>query len=152
MEIEVKTFIGCETEFAKALSIRQRVFVIEQKVPAELERDEFDTQAMHVLLLADAVPVGTGRWFADPEKPHVARLGRVAVLKEYRGLRFGQVIIARLLEEIKKRQQFSQVLIHAQSAVVDLYARFGFKRVGEQFFEAGIAHYEMVYQLQPNAA
>lgn len=148
MEIEFRVFAGCGAEFASAMEIRTKVFVVEQRVPAELERDEFDELATHVLLLADGEAVATGRIFADPLAADTARLGRVAVLKEYRGLKFGQVIIARLLEEIRKRQQFNRVLIHAQSAVVDFYARFGFKKLGDEFFEAGIAHYEMIYQLK----
>ncbi len=148
MDIEIRSFMGCDGDFALALAIRQKVFVVEQQVPEDLEQDEFDETATHVLLLADGLPVGTGRVFADPERNDTARLGRVAVLREYRGLRLGQVLIARLLEEIKKLGSFKRVLIHAQTGVVELYARFGFERVGEEFYEAGIAHYEMIYQIK----
>ncbi|MBU1109910.1 MAG: GNAT family N-acetyltransferase [Candidatus Riflebacteria bacterium] len=148
MDIELRTVAGSGKDFALALDIRQKVFVVEQLVPVEIEHDEFDESATHVLLLADGVPVGTGRIFADPYHADTARLGRVAVLKEYRGLKFGQVLIARLLEEIKNRQQFRCVLIHAQAAVVELYVRFGFEKIGAEFYEAGIAHYEMVYRLK----
>jgi len=148
MDIDIRTFDGIAADFALAMEIRQKVFVIEQKVPEDLEHDEFDEKATHVLLLADGKPVGTGRVFADPERTDTARLGRVAVLREYRGLRLGQVLIATLLEEIKKSGRFRRVLIHAQSSVVELYARFGFEKVGEEFYEAGIAHYEMIYLIK----
>jgi len=58
------------------------------------------------------------------------------------------VLIATLLEETKKSGRFNRVLIHAQTNVVELYARFGFEKVGEEFYEAGIAHYEMIYQMK----
>jgi predicted GNAT family N-acyltransferase len=148
MDIDIRTFAGSAPDFALAMAVRKKVFVVEQRVPEELEHDEFDEKATHVLLLADGLPVGTGRVFSDPERSDTARLGRVAVLREYRGLRLGQVLIARLLDEIKKSDRFSRVLIHAQTAVVDLYVRFGFERVGEEFYEAGIAHYEMIYQIK----
>mgnify|MGYP001014803731 FL=1 len=148
MDIDIRTIAGSAPDFALAMEIRQKVFVIEQKVPEDLEHDEFDEKATHVLLLADGKPVGTGRVFADPERTDTARLGRVAVLREYRGLRLGQVLIATLLEEIKKSGRFRRVLIHAQSSVVELYARFGFEKVGEEFYEAGIAHYEMIYLIK----
>ncbi len=145
MDTEIRTFGGYSKDFALAMEVRQKVFVIEQKVPAELERDEFDEQATHLILLAAGLPVGTGRFFADLKHAGTARLGRVAVLKECRGLRLGQVIVARLLEEIKNSGKFNRVLIHAQIAVVGFYARFGFKKVGEEFVEAGINHCEMIY-------
>ncbi|NLF95242.1 MAG: GNAT family N-acetyltransferase [Candidatus Riflebacteria bacterium] len=148
MDIEIRTFNGKSPDFALAMEIRQKVFVVEQHVPENLEHDEFDEQAMHVLLLADGLPVGTGRFFADPQRDETARLGRVAVLREYRGLRLGQVLIATLLDEIKKSGRFCRVLIHAQTAVVELYARFGFEKIGEEFYEAGIAHYEMIYLIK----
>ena len=148
MDIDIRTIAGSAPDFALAMEIRQKVFVIEQKVPEDREHDEFDEKATHVLLLADGKPVGTGRVFADPERTDTARLGRVAVLREYRGLRLGQVLIATLLEEIKKSGRFRRVLIHAQSSVVELYARFCFEKVGEEFYEAGIAHYEMIYLIK----
>lgn len=145
LDIEIITFNGHSKDFALAMEVRQKVFVLEQNVPVELEHDEFDEQATHVLLLADAQPVGTGRFFADLQQANTARLGRVAVLREYRELGFGQALLARLLAEIKNSRKFNRVLIHAQIAVVDLYARFGFEKRGKDFMEAGIAHCEMIY-------
>jgi len=147
MDIEMRIFKGKSDDFASALAIRQRVFVEEQKVPIEIEQDEFDSVATHVLLLADGVAVGTGRLFADPVQQNMAKLGRVALLPEYRGLHLGQVIIAQLMEEIKKTGMFRKVSIHAQVSAVGLYGRFGFVRVGEEFLEAGIRHVEMVRDL-----
>jgi hypothetical protein len=46
---------------AEAGPIRFEVFVEEQKVPAEMELDEFDALSCHALALADGQPVGTGR-------------------------------------------------------------------------------------------
>ena len=61
-------------------AIRETVFVREQDVPAELERDALDPQCAHVLARAlDGTPIGTGR--LTPER----RIGRMAVLPEWRG-------------------------------------------------------------------
>ena len=58
-------------------AIRETVFVQEQDVPAELERDALDPQCAHVLARAlDGTPIGTGR--LTPEH----RIGRMAVLPE----------------------------------------------------------------------
>lgn len=145
MQFEIAVFSGLGLQFAEALSIRTRVFVEEQNVPIELERDSFDAVADHVLVSCDGRWVGTGRVFPDPELAETARLGRVAVLKEYRGLGLGKLVIEELLRIVGKNTSYRQVVIHAQKAVVDLYAGLGFRPVGAEFVEAGIVHQEMVF-------
>ena len=76
------------------------------------------------------------------------RLGRVAVLKEFRGLGLGNVIVAELLRQAQSKSGCRQILIHAQRQVEDWYAAMGFVAFGDEFIEAGIVHREMVYVLK----
>ena len=68
-------------------AIRYEVFVDEQNVPEELEIDGLDGEAKHVLAFIDRVPIGTGRILID------GHIGRVAVLKNYRGHGIGKLIM-----------------------------------------------------------
>ena len=62
-------------------AVRERVFVREQKVPVELERDELDPRCLHVLAVDEqGRPIGTGR--LTPEW----QVGRMAVLDAWRGV------------------------------------------------------------------
>lgn len=140
--MQFKVFVGNDSLLEEAYKIRFRVFVDEQSVPAEIEKDEFDLTATHVLLLEDDKAVATGRIFADAEQPSVARLGRVAVLPELRGAGFGRSVCEKLLE-LAREQGFARVMLHAQLQVEGLYQRMGFKRCGNEFVEAGIMHVEM---------
>ncbi len=147
-EIAIASFFGLASEFSQAMQIRTAVFVEEQRVPVELERDEFDAVATHVLLQIDGKPAGTGRIFPDPKEQATMRLGRVAVLKEFRGLGLGNVIVAELLRQAQSKSGCRQILIHAQRQVEDWYAAMGFVAFGDEFIEAGIVHREMVYVLR----
>ncbi|UZQ86472.1 GNAT family N-acetyltransferase [Thermoclostridium stercorarium] len=69
------------SEFEQAYKIRVEVFVKEQNVPEEIELDEFDKTAVHVVAYRDDEPVGCGRVFMEGD---YARIGRVAVLKKER--------------------------------------------------------------------
>ena len=71
--------------FARCLDIRLRVFVGEQNVPEEEERDSYDETALHFLALWNCEAAGTAR--AILVAPGVVKIGRVAVLAPYR--RFG---------------------------------------------------------------
>ena len=117
-------------------AIRHKVFVGEQNVPVELEIDGLDDEAKHALAFVDGVPIGTGRILSD------GHIGRVAVLKDYRGLGIGKSIMKELIKwaqnmNLEKAWLSSQW--HAHSFYLDL----DFVCVGEIYKEAGIDHIKM---------
>ncbi|GAB4268205.1 MAG: GNAT family N-acetyltransferase [Candidatus Rifleibacteriota bacterium] len=147
--MELRTFLFSKNEerLKKAFKIREEVFIKEQNVPENLEKDQFDSDAIHLVVEADGIPVATGRLFSDPDDSSVARIGRIATLKEYRGRGIAGKVVADLLDCALKKG-FKKVIIHAQSDVEKMYSRFGFERCGKEFLEAGISHIEMVLNLE----
>lgn len=118
-------------------AIRTRVFVEEQRVPEELEWDYEDEHGYHVMALtADGTPIGTGRLLRD------GHIGRMAVLKEWRGKGVGSALLKFLLV-IAYKMGFDEVKLHAQTHAVAFYARHGFMVEGGEFMEAGIPHVVM---------
>lgn len=121
--------------------IRETVFVREQHVPLELERDEFDMRCLHLLAANSAEnPIGTARLLPD------GVIGRMAVLREWRGRNVGSALVLRLLEEARNRQ-IAQVTLSAQRHAIPFYVKFGFQIVGAEFMDAGIPHVEMNLRL-----
>jgi predicted GNAT family N-acyltransferase len=128
-------------DFASALpelrTVRDAVFVQEQRVPADIERDALDPACIHVLARdAAGAPVGTGRLAPD------GRIGRMAVLAGLRGRGIGRAMLLRLLDEARARG-LAEVNLHAQVDAERFYAADGFLPVGERFEEAGIQHQAM---------
>ena len=127
---------------ALALStIRETVFIHEQQVPVELEGDGLDADCLHVLA-ADAAgnPIGTARLLPD------GHIGRMAVLKAWRGRGVGSALLQLLLAEATKLK-LERVVLNAQTYAAGFYAKFGFQAVGEEFRDAGIPHVKMVLPL-----
>ena len=117
-------------------AIRYEVFVDEQNVPEELEIDGLDGKAKHVLGFVDGVPIGTGRILDD------GHIGRVAVLKDYRGFGIGKLIMKELIkwaQDITLKKVWLSSQWHAHSFYLDL----GFVCVGDIYKEAGIDHIKM---------
>ena len=117
-------------------AIRYEVFVDEQNVPEELEIDGLDDKAKHVLTFVDGLPIGTGRILSD------GHIGRVAVLKNYRGLGIGKSIMKELVkcaQDLSLKKVWLSSQWHAHSFYLDL----GFVCVGEVYKEAGIEHIKM---------
>jgi len=127
---------------ALAGPLRTEVFVHEQKVPAEMEWDADDDAALHcVALNRMGMPLATGRLLMHA--PGVARIGRMAVLRQMRGTDLGRRVLQALMEAAQARGD-RQVLLHAQCSAEGFYRRAGFEPHGPQFEEAGIAHITMV--------
>ncbi|MFQ6607387.1 MAG: GNAT family N-acetyltransferase [Fidelibacterota bacterium] len=133
-----------ERELEVAYSIRRAVFIEEQKVPAQMELDNFDKTASHVLAYIRRKAVGTARWRKTGKG---IKLERFAVLKDCRRIGVGQALLEFILEHINSKET---VYLHAQKAVIPFYERFDFQVEGELFSEAGILHRLMIYRRNSN--
>jgi predicted GNAT family N-acyltransferase len=119
---------------AGASAIREAVFVAEQGVPAEIELDEWDAQCEHALACdGSGRALGTGRLLPD------GHIGRMAVLREWRGSGVGGAILEVLIDRARARGM-TRVVLHAQTHAERFYSRFGFAVSGAEFMEAGISH------------
>lgn len=119
---------------AGAEPVRRAVFVDEQKVPAEIELDEFDPVSLHALAFdAEGRVLGTGRLLPD------GHIGRMAVLRQARGIGVGRALLRALMQAARARGD-REVLLSAQTHAIAFYQRFGFVVEGEAYDDAGIAH------------
>lgn len=124
---------------AAAQAVRYEVFVVEQKVPLEMEWDEMDSSSLHAVGYDDSGKVvATGRLLPD------GHIGRMAVVKAERGQGIGSAILRALMDEARKRGD-NAVVLNAQTHAAPFYLRHGFMREGEEFMEAGIPHVQMRY-------
>ena len=126
-------------------AIRHAVFVVEQDVPADVERDGKDVRAVHVL----AEGVGTGRLLLGEDAagknggdPGLAVLGRLAVLGTARGGGHGARLV-RALEDEARRLGLRGVYLEAQVHAIPFYEKLGYTAYGPEFQDAGIAHRAM---------
>lgn len=141
MEDQIKVErVANEADLQQVFAIRRKVFVDEQNCPPELEW-EFEDESVHFLAKFNGAPAGASRW-RKTEKGY--KLERFAVLKEYRGIGIGQGLVAAVLNDLPRDAE--HVYLHAQLDAMPLYAKFGFKKAGEQFEEAGIQHFKMILQ------
>ncbi|MBA1231858.1 GNAT family N-acetyltransferase [Pseudomonas viridiflava] len=120
--------------------IRDAVFIAEQSVPPELEWDSEDMDAVHFLAYEGDYPIGTARLLLDGE------IGRLSVLKDWRGMKVGEALLTMIIAEAEKRGLKKQKL-SAQVQAIAFYERFGFTVVSEEFLEAGLPHVDMIRQV-----
>lgn len=128
-------------ELDAALALREQVFVVEQGVTPEGDRDGRDEEAIQLVVEGDdGTLVGTCRVLVEPDG--VARFGRLAVMASHR--RRG--IAAALLAEAEREARAAgarTMRLHAQTDALKLYENAGYEPRGERFVDEGIEHLTM---------
>ena len=133
-KIRLVAFEGEDEQSIRA--IRESVFVDEQGISAEIDFDGLDATAVHALAYLNDNAVGTGRMLAD------GHIGRIAILKEYRGQKVGSKIVCSFIDEAVKKD-YRRVYLGSQKHANEFYQRLGFTAYGEEFIDAGIVHISM---------
>ncbi len=142
LELRIEA-VAWQTHAPMLVDIRTAVFVREQGVPLELEMDDRDSAATHLLAFApDGTAIATGRLLVD------GHIGRMAVRAKWRHRGVGRRLLDRLVR-IADSRNLPWVFLHAQSAAVGFYEQAGFTREGDIFMDAGIPHQKMLLTLRP---
>ena len=134
--------IDCGTwaDFAEdAQFIREQVFIQEQNIAPEDEWDAQDVIALHFVLYAENQPIATARLLQNNS------IGRVAVLKAYRGKGIGKLLMLNIMQQAQKQHR-AFLKLSAQVYAIPFYAALGFAVQGDEYVDCGIAHVDMYMQ------
>jgi len=133
--------IDYETQLPDLRAVREPVFIQEQNVTPEEEWDDLDRSSFHLIARdTHGRPIGTGR--LTPE----LTIGRMAVLKEWRGKGVGAAILSGLIERAQQLH-YPTLELHSQTHAIGFYEKFGFVAFGDEYEEAGIPHRSMKLSL-----
>ena len=117
--------------------IRETVFIEEQKF--EIEFDDTDDIATHIVMYLDNHPVGCCRLYKQENEYHI---GRIAVLKLYRGKGYGEKILLNA-ERVAKEKGADSISLSAQVRASGFYEKLGYKKHGEIYFDEYCEHIAM---------
>lgn len=142
-------------ERAASWAIREAVFIREQGIAEDVERDGLDDIAWHLVAWEEAsravgtarvLALDTGRLPARPGSGTIAKIGRMAVVREKRRLGVGRILLEAALD-LARRNALERAELSAQEHVVAFYERAEFRVEGEPYLEAGIPHRRMSRKL-----
>lgn len=125
--------------------LREIIFIKEQDVPADRERDIEDDTAEHFLLLIeDNIPIGVGRVVDDNG---IAVIGRVGILKEFRKQGSGFFLMQNIIDYCKNHG-FKKLFLSAQEHALDFYKKLNFEIISERYISASnIPHFKMQLEI-----
>jgi len=122
-------------------AVRRAVFIAEQAIPEDMEWDDFDAVCPHAIAEdANGNAVGCGRLLPD------GHIGRLAVLRGWRGRGVGAALLAHLMDLARSRGH-ARAILEAQTRAMPFYVRHGFAAAGDEYLEAGIPHRTMTRTL-----
>ncbi len=125
MKIKIKAAQDLES-IIESQKIRNEVFVQEQGIPIELDLDGWDDNSYHILAYDNNQVVGVARLALTENNKAV--LARVAVLKEYRGLKIAPKLVKALLTKAENLR-IKKIDIHPHEHLKGFYESFGFKYI-----------------------
>ena len=133
-----------EKEIQDALSIRKAVFVEEQQISQELEFDGLDDECIHFVGYSNSDPISAGRLRILND---TGKVQRICVLKDFRGLDAGKQVMEKI-HQTATDHNLSQLVLNAQETAIPFYEKLGYTISSDYFYEAGIRHAEMKFNLK----
>ncbi len=130
-------------ELNKCIALRFEVFVDEQKVPIEEERDQYDridVNIDHFYVTDESVIIGTIRCLR--KSPDTMKVGRVAVKREFRKCGVGRFMMQGI-EQWMIDQGIKNLILESQDHAIPFYEKCGYTAYGDFFMDAGIPHKSM---------
>lgn len=125
-------------------ALRRKVFIDEQGVPEDIEMDDQDGHALHLLLWQDGEAVGSARVLL---KGGTGKIGRVCVLPDGRGAGYGTALMRAAVDVLRAQPGLSRAKVGAQVQALGFYEKLGFAPQGDVYDEAGIPHQDMIRDL-----
>ena len=121
--------------FGECAKIREEVFVKEKGFNYDLEFDDIDCYAEHVAMYLGTELIGCGRIYEIEDS--VYRIGRVAILKEYRNMGYGMGLL-RELERRAGSHGAKYVTILGILSASDFYRKAGYRQIGGVVFDENV--------------
>lgn len=146
MEWSKKAFSDLSVdELYDILKARVDVFVVEQTCPYP-EIDNYDQQSLHIYLKNEDDLLGYARILPKNSKFQEASIGRVLVVKKYRGKGFAELIMKEAINHIFNEWKEEVIFIQAQHYLSEFYSSLGFKQITDVYLEDNIPHIDMIYK------
>ena len=117
-------------------AVRTPVFIEEQFVTPEFEWDDIDASAVHLLAIYENQPIACLRII------HYQKIGRMAMIKQWRGVGLGAALLRKAISICKERGSKS-IYLSAQMHAIHFYQKAGFKQMSEEYCDVDIPHVDM---------
>lgn len=131
------------------LALRNTVFIVEQQcVYQDIDGADLSGENRHLLATRENKLLAYARLLAPQSAEQPARIGRVIVSGEARGMKLGNQLMEQAVASCRHHWPQHNVFLSAQAHLQDFYGRFGFRAVSGNYLEDNIPHIDMVLSVR----
>lgn len=130
------------TVLYEIMKARQEVFTVEQEILYN-DLDDVDFHAWHTCVWHEGHVVCYARTYCEESGSGVVHIGRVLTAKDFRRQHIATHVMQEAIKVAAEQFNVAEVMVHAQSYIVDFYKSLGFVVCSDEFIEADIPHYAM---------
>lgn len=146
MEWHIKTYQQLtKDELYELLKARVDVFVVEQECPYP-ELDNYDQESIHLFLKENGEVAANVRILPKNSKYPEVSIGRVMVVKEFRGNNFAREIMEKAISFVVEEWKENTIKIQGQLYLKKFYSSLGFRQITESYLEDDIPHIDMIWE------
>ena len=126
---------------------RYEVFACEQKIFSENDFDDIDKDCYHIFKVKYNKIISYARIIPKQFSSYNdASIGRVLVLKEYRGQKIAKEMMDTAISFVENNLNEKYITLSAQEYIKNLYLSCGFEEISDVYDEAGIPHIKMRFK------
>ncbi|WP_338066924.1 GNAT family N-acetyltransferase [Virgibacillus profundi] len=110
------------------------------------ELDNYDQSSMHYFLIINGEIAANVRILPKDLKYPEASIGRVMVVKKFRGNGYARQIMLKAIEYVVQEWNENQIRIQAQVHLAKFYSSLGFMQISNTYLEDEIPHIDMIWE------
>jgi len=122
--------------------VQLRSLILRQPLGLSFSQEELDREVNDILIAAFDEEVMLGCCILSKLDTQTMRLRQMAVNNNLQGKGIGASIMS-FTESIASDKGYRKIMMHARDTAIGFYEKFGYKVVGNQFFEVNLPHYIM---------
>ncbi len=116
--------------------------ILRAPIGLEFPIDELEIEAEHFHLACYANDQLAGCLVLVPISDEVVKMRQVSVAQGFQRRGVGRALVE-FSETFARERGFRLMTLHARATAVDFYEKLGYERIGEEFIEVTLPHWEM---------
>lgn len=122
--------------------VKLRDDVLRKPLGLHFTKEELEKEKENLLVAAFEDDTMMGCCMLVEEAPQTVRLRQMAVVNDVQGKGIGKALML-FAENIARDRGYDKITMHARKNALGFYEKMGYRKVGDEFQELSIPHYEM---------
>lgn len=119
-----------------------RMHLLRKPLGISFTKEELEEEKNNILIGCFDDDKLEGCCMLVPKDKHTVQLRQMAVISGLQGKGIGRVLM-QFAENIARDRGFKKLMMHARKTAMGFYEKLGYEKVGNEFLEVTIPHYEM---------